>query len=668
MESLNPFSLVRASDYTDDQINRLWVELGKEQIDAVIEPRSRISKFILGGKGTGKTHLLRYYSYPVIRLRRKKESGIEIIKNEKFIAVFLRATGVDATRFECASDFTNKWQQLFGIYLELRLAEGLLDILCDIRETSPDSTFHDKEFISEISRSVISKDLETLNSLEDFKGWVVKRRREIDDAVNNAAFTGSLELHVPFSIGALALPIKRAMAKWNHEIDEFPLLYLIDEVENFTESQQQVINSLIRYGESNATFRVTGRLYAVKTYSTLANGEENREGSEFKITHLDEILRAYKDYPKFSKKFVIKRLQSCGVVPESLESENNPAKDPATYFKEVSTSDFYKNAIREMGVDQSQSNFVASFEKELEYLDEKGARLVGDLLTKDVPLILKKLNILLFCKKMKKSPVVDVELAKRLRRDSLNFATSNGSPEKYYRTAYGHWGYDLFAQICRDSKSRSTVPYAGFEYFLKMTLGNPRSLLIILGHIYSIARFRGVDFAGDAKLSVEIQTEAAHEAARFMFEYDSNYGGNSEIPRRAVSRLATLLRTARYALNIPEVSPLAVSFSDSDLSQSARITLNSALNYSFLFEGKMNRPDRNSDRVNRKIQLNPMLSPKWLLPIQRRGDLSLNRDLLNSIFDPEKSEEFEVLLKRMNVKWNHPFKSRSDGVEQKELF
>lgn len=69
MEQTNPFALVRASDYTDEQINALWVEIGPTVINAIIEPRSRTSKFILGGKGTGKTHLLRHYAYPVSRLR-----------------------------------------------------------------------------------------------------------------------------------------------------------------------------------------------------------------------------------------------------------------------------------------------------------------------------------------------------------------------------------------------------------------------------------------------------------------------------------------------------------------------------------------------------------------------------------------------------------------------
>ena len=202
-----------------------------------------------------------------------------------------------------------------------------------------------------------------------------------------------------------------------------------------------------------------------------------------------------------------------------------------------------------------------------------------------------------------------------------------------YSNAYGHYKNDLFAQVCRESR-KTHVPYAGFNTFISMSSGNPRNLLIVLGRAYEIAAFKELDFIRGAPLSIQLQTEAAIEAARFMYERDTNYGSQSDFARVAVERLALVLRTARYALNIPEVSPLAVSFSDDELTVDARRVLDGALNYSFVFEAQYGRLDRNSQRVMRKIQLNPLLSPKWGLPTARRGDLSLSRDLVNAIFDP----------------------------------
>jgi len=670
MEQINPFALVRASDYTDKQINSLWVEIGPKVINTIIEPRSKISKFILGGKGTGKTHLLRYHSYPVSRLRFPNESGISILAKQKYLAIFLRATGLDAARFEVSSEVTCKWQQLFGVYLELRLVEGVLETLCDIKATSINDAFDDQAFISELAKSVIDSSISECQSINDFRDWVVQERRNIDEAVNNAAFTGSLELRISFSIGSLCLPMSRAIGRWNPSLSDLPLIYLIDEIENFSESQQQVVNSLIRYGEGLATFRVTGRLYARKTLSTLADGEENREGAEFKTTILDDILRNYPQYSDFAKRFVANRLGSVGLT---AETQKTSPFDPHSCFEETITSEYYSAAVTRLGFDKSEPGFVKKFIDTLTENVNQGisspetAKEIAALLTKDIPLLLQKLNFLVFCKKYKRKSS-SVALAKKIRSDSLNFIVGNGAGSVSYKTAYGHYSSDLFAQLCRESHKGVGVPYAGFDTFVRMSSGNPRNLLIILGRAYEIAAFKEIDFINGPKLSVDMQTEAALEAARFMYERDTNYGSQSQQAQDAVTRLALILRTARYALNIPEVSPLAVSFSDADLTPEAKNTLHSALNYSFVYEISEGRPDRNSQRINRKIQLNPLLSPLWGLPIARRGDLGLSKELVNSIFDAQYQEGFKLLLRRLNEKWNNPFKPVLVESPQHELF
>lgn len=664
MEHVNPFSLVRASDYTDEQINSLWVELGPNAIDRTIEPMSRISKFILGGKGTGKTHILRYHSYHVARLRHPEESGLSTVTRLQFLALFLRATNVDSRRFESndAQASRAQWQQLFGIYLELRLVEGLLDALCDIKRTSPQEQFNDAALISEIAKTITDFSIDKILTVSELYEWVLQERRRVDDAVNNAAFSGSLNVRIPFAIGSLCLPIGRALGKWNQSLIGIPLLYLIDEIENFSEPQQQVVNSLIRYGEGSATFRVTGRLYAKKTNSTLSDGEENREGSEFKTTYLDEILRKYHRYPTFARNFVLKRLSS-----SNLHLPGNVGNPPDSFFDTISSGNYYSSAIDKLELDSNAPEFIDSFSGILATtnMNDSERHAVIQCLTQGMPLLLQKLNILRFCKKARKGAEY-LSLAQSTHNEAVAFI--DGDTKSAYGTAYSHWAADLFAQLCRESKKAKAAPYAGFDTFINMSSGNPRNLLIVLGKAYEIATFKGINFPGDEKLAISLQTDAAEEAARFLFESDSNYGGGADLARKAVERLASLLRTARFALNIPEVSPLAVSFSSSDLTPSATLALNNALNYSFVFEVVTGRPDRNSQQINRKIQLNPLLSPRWSLPVARRGDIPLSGELLNSIFDENQAEAFRHQLRQMKDRWNNPFKRDRTRVTQKELF
>lgn len=354
-------------------------------------------------------------------------------------------------------------------------------------------------------------------------------------------------------------------------------------------------------------------------------------------------------------------------------NQKNTLFNPRSCFEEISSSKYYSVAVEGLSFDKDEPSFVKKFiDTLIENTNQNipSAEVTKDVvatLTKDIPLLLQKLNLLIFCKKYKKISS-SIVLAEKIRADSLSFMEGNEAGQSTYKTAYGHYASDLFAQLCRESKNEFGVPYAGFDTYVKMSSGNPRNLLVILGKAYEIASFKEIDFINGPKLSVAIQTEAALEAARFMYEQDTNYGSRSEQARAVATRLAEVLRAARYALNIPEVSPLAVSFSNADLSPESKRSLDSALNYSFVYEISDGRPDRNNQRLNRKIQLNPLLSPRWGLPIAVRGDIGLSKELVNSIFDVQRQDDFNLLLKRLSARWNNPFKHLPAEIVQDELF
>ena len=653
--SKNPFALVRAADFSDEQINDLWVELGRAEVEQIIEPRERLSKFILGGKGAGKTHLLRYHCYPVARLRNDGASGLQSVLADGYLAVFLRATGIDAARFKASSSVDGRWQQLFGIYLELRLGELVVEAVQDlVRSSSASTAFNVDSFLSALARETSGVERETFDSIGGLLEWMVEERKKIDVAVNNSAFSGRLDVNAKFSLGGMSIGLGRALPLLHADLRDLPLLYLIDEVENFSAEQQVVVNTLIRYAEGNASFRISGRLYSMKTQATMGGGEENREGAEFKTTNLDEIMRGWTGYSKFAERFIQKRIGIAGDTTGVLVSE----LDVSSFFEEIDRSDNYRVAVARFADGQhgvQPSDRFRAMLQDVPALRPVSAALLSPM-AQDFPAVIQKLNFLKFCKRAKRGikPAVAIELAAELGRMAREYLEGETDPKKGYGNAYGHWASDLFAQICKESGRSQRVLYAGFPTFVKMSCHNPRNLLIVLARAYAIAQFRGVDLLAGEKLSVELQTTAVTEAANFMYESDSNFGSPSENARQATSRLANLLRTARFSLSIPEVSPLAVSFSDGDLSLNARAELLRALSYSFVYEVSDGRPDRNSHRLNRKIRLNPLIAPKWELPVSTRGDIALSAELINSIFDPEQASNFEGLLNGLRLKWSHP--------------
>lgn len=670
MEKSNPFSFSKASDYTDEEINTFWVDLGsKEFIDSIIQPQSRKSKFILGGKGTGKTHLLRHHSYQTLKLREKDLSGLELIKSKKYLGVFLRANSLDANRFSSKKQEENsKWQTLFGIFLELKLIDNLTETLIDIKNNSLSYSFNDKGFLDLLSYEINDIEFEKLSNIDDFKEWIKLETKRINKSVNNYAFTQNLDLIPKFSFGSLIIKVKKALNVWNSCFNDISILYLLDEIENFSIiEQQEVIQSLIRFGEGVSTFRISGRLYAIKTYSTIGNGEENREGSEFDKINLDENLKAITNnqYKEFAQNFITKRLHYKNLI------KNHKNFEISECFETLKNNKFYENFFNTQKLNKSDSfSFIRNFKKTLlevpKIINSNEVDDICSLLTNDFPLILQKHNILRFCKSFS-IDLSCIELAKTIRMccyGAMN--NSNYDSIKSYEESYSHWNKDLLTQLSREWNK--SWEYSGFDTFIHMSSNNPRNLLSILSSAYDLALFNNHDFINDKPLTIDEQNHAVFENAKFIFEQDSNYGSKSEIAQKAVRKLSTILRTARFSLNIPEVSPLLVSFNDEDLTDNSRQAIQSALNYSFCFELKSGRPDRNSNRINRKIYLNPILSPIWDLPVSRRGDISLSSELVNSIFDQEKSEEFKVLLSSLDRKWNQPFTRNKLLLNQPDLF
>jgi hypothetical protein len=84
--------------------------------------------------------------------------------------------------------------------------------------------------------------------------------------------------------------------------------------------------------------------------------------------------------------------------------------------------------------------------------------------------------------------------------------------------------------------------------------------------------------------------------------------------------------------------------------------------------------DRNTDRIDRKYQLNRVLAPRWDLAIYRRGVLALTPSEIDAIFDPAHAEAFDGLcnarVARMSAPFFSPRRESSDveGEETLDLF
>lgn len=643
MNSVNPFGSLRAAEYTDEQINHLWVDFEYDIKSSILDLSGATPKYIFGGKGSGKTHILRYYSYLVARQRQDKLTGVEVLEQLGALTIFYRCNHFGASKFDSLPE--NLKQIIFQAYVELTLFEAVVECLIDIKNTTTDLAYNDEDFLAEIRRNIGHDSLNLIQDLDSLRVWIFEHRVLIDRNLNKFIFIKKVELFESILlINNLFSFIKPAINIWSNALTNFPLVFLIDEFENLESNYQSIFNDFVRMANSFVSFRIATRPNGVRTNTITGVNESNLSGHEFLKINLDEILMS-QDTKHFINNFIVNRLYNNPNIHVKINANQ--------LFDSLDTSDLLQEAIRTLDLPinkilkLTKENFIRSFPSDFrQYADSTFSILCDDI----DELILKKLNILRFCKERKNSTNF-LEIAQQIHSESLIYREKEQRRTGKYATSFNHYKYDLFAQICLDARYKTNIPYAGFETIFKMSSGNPRNVLNILNKIYELLSFEGKSFYSQESIDIETQTKAINQAAKYFAEEDSNYGSLSDKAKKAMFKFAAYLATARYALNIPESSPLAASFKDEDLNREAKEVYNLAVEFSLIQEMPDPRSDRNSKQLHKLIKLNPMLSPLWNLPVVYRGDLTLNADILNAIFDPENTS-FDEHLNRVKRKWN----------------
>lgn len=643
MNPINPFGSLRAAEYSDEQINSLWVDFENDLASSILDLSGATPKYLFGGKGSGKTHILRYYSYLVARQRENNKTGIEVLQKLSALTIFYRSNHFGTSKFDSLPE--EHKQLIFQSYIEFTLFEALIECLIDIKNTTPNLKFNDDKFISEIRKNINHDSLSNIKTLESLRDWIFERRISIDSSLNAYVFTKKIELFQSLVlINNLFHFIKIALNQWSSSLKNFPLVFLIDEFENLETSYQKVFNDFVRLANSEVSFRIATRPNGVRTTTINGVSEKNLKGHEYLEVNLDDILMK-KDTKNFINSFIINRLYNTYSSAVKLNANQ--------LFESLDTSDLLQDAIYSLNlptekiIRSTKEHFLKSFPINLyEYAEETYSILCDGI----EELILKKLNILRFCKERKNNSNF-LDIAQKIREDSFLYKDKTKRQINKYSTSFNHYKLDLFSQICMDARYKAGTPFAGFETIVKISSGNPRNVLNILNKMHELLSFEGKSFFSQEFIDIETQTKAIKNAAIYFAEEDSNYGSLSDKAKVAMRNFASYLATARFALNIPESSPLAASFLPQDLTPQAKKVYDLAVEFSLIQEMVFPRSDRNSKQFHTLIKLNPMLSPLWNLPTGYRGDLTLNSEVLNAIFDPE-NKTFEEHLNRVKRKWN----------------
>jgi hypothetical protein len=96
----NPFSVTKADDFSDEEIRDFWVDYQDGGgFESLFAPHELMPKLFLGGKGSGKTHFMRYFSFSLQKIRAEQRSVLDQVQIEGYLGIYMICGGLDANRF-----------------------------------------------------------------------------------------------------------------------------------------------------------------------------------------------------------------------------------------------------------------------------------------------------------------------------------------------------------------------------------------------------------------------------------------------------------------------------------------------------------------------------------------------------------------------------------------
>jgi hypothetical protein len=661
---VNPFTVTKATDFTDSDIARTFVNLPTEGGWAsVIRPSDPMPMLLLGGKGVGRTHLMRYLSLSVRTLNR---DALRQVAEDRFLGIYVRAGGLNAGRFAGKGESNEKWAVIFSYYMDLWLSQMTLATLDNILATDPDRASYEPELIEGILGIFDEQTKNSPQNLHELGMLFHERQRSVDLEVNNIVLLpGSLEPRIAATRGRLVFGIPQVAIANVPALRDVQFLYLLDELENLEAEQQRYVNTLIREREAPVSFRVGARLYGIRTFGTYSAGEENREGSEYEAVRLDSLYRSKpRLYADFCRSIVARRLDPSVRGDEKATKGLGRSVDELFYAFPNSAHSVAETQFMVDHYEPEERPYLVALRRKLResvslgLQPEQVGQLVDYLRVPDIPLLEKANTFLLYRSWSRGEDVRQAALQIRER-----CAEYQGNRRSAYGRVLGHFGEDLVAQMLREA--RQPQRYLGFNSFVVMSSSLPRNLMIILKHVYAWAIFNDEE-PFRRPISAEAQQRGVLEAARWFYDNAQVLGDRGPEIHDCVRRLGNFLSVMRFSDKPVESSLVSFSIDLDAVSSRARENLDLARQWSLLIRFENGQRDRNAPRVDAKFQLSGMLAPLWELPLARRGVTPMSPEECDAIFDPQAADDYDEIvtqrLRRMNAPFRDPEQHAFPGL------
>lgn len=288
----NPFDDYNANVLAPDLILQYWCtpfRIGAlKDYDEARFFSEKTPVVIQGSRGSGKTTILKYFSFPV-QTERAKQSLQTIeqqLSADGGVGFYLRCDDSFLNMFKTVFAYTMKesWNNCFKHYLELFFSKNILSM---VQTLGFAERSEEEKFLSCLSLSNFDSAF-SFASVNDLAIYIESEIRYINKYKNEALFTNQpfMPKHI-WGFYELSKSLISAIRSSYKSLSNINFLLLIDEFENLPLELQKMFNNLIKFCDEGMSLRIGRRSENEVTTATVNDIEYLREGNDFRLVVLD---------------------------------------------------------------------------------------------------------------------------------------------------------------------------------------------------------------------------------------------------------------------------------------------------------------------------------------------------------------------------------------------
>lgn len=656
-----PFDVVRAEDFGGD-LYEFYEPLEKliRKVSGVDITGSR-PVFLIGGRGTGKTMVLKFLSIEMqlkdyIKKVYKKEKLISelnthdiltFLKEKKFIGLYLRFKSIEYDSFK------EDQKILFKPYFSIKVAEQIFYFLEILKKSNVIEI--EQEF--KISEQFIKYIVEPKKKIEyDFNNILDFIKNDIlplfEIILEKSSFYSFEKIKNDYKI-PIILYEKIIFSLSDYIFNEINVLkgknlfILLDELEFLNDYQKRCIGELIRGSDETSVIFKIGSRYMPKILPVGDSDEVLQEPHDIRIINITKSLNAAhgsenSDYSKLIKNVLNKRLNN------SQFFKNKGIVKIEQLFPNYSIEEEATKLVK--GRKKHWQRFKSYVKK------ENNVNKVIDLLSNLNPII-EKLNMLLYYRENKPEEINE------MFNEFLN------KKNKKYATLYSKNSLNLLFQLYGDY--RAEKKYAGINVIIHLSSGIIRNAIEICNQALNVAYNYGYQPDKENPLDVNYQ----HIGCKFHAELQ--YDDITRIPlnkglivQEFINQIGTIFKALHMDRFLIEPEPTHFETNYSEIKKDAKEYFDAAIQYSYIQEKPSMYPKRYEIARKKDFLLNRVFAPYFNISHRIRGRTYISAVQIQNLIlgdDKERNKIRREIIRQNTKKREIDFDLQKKITEYKEF-